>query len=276
MRTLLGRLIGPQIELRFELADVPCPLVADRSQLEQVVMNLAINARDAMETRRAADDRDRRAGRAGAPDRQRHRLGHGRRDARADLRALLHHQGGGQGHRAGALDRVRDRAPERRPDRGQQRAAAGDHVHDRPPARRGGAARGRRRKSPRRCPAAGPSRSSWSRTTRRSARSCAACWRRPATTCAWPPRREEALAGPDADLLVTDILMPGMNGRDLAARILERAPGTRVIFISGYTGDRSNWWRTPGSWPSPSRPASCSSRSRRCSRRDARVNGYPG
>jgi SAM-dependent methyltransferase len=27
---------------------------------------------------------------------------------------------------------------------------------------------------------------------------------------------------------VTDILMPGMNGRDLAARILERAPGTRV------------------------------------------------
>ena len=49
---------------------------------------------------------------------------------------------------------------------------------------------------------------------------------------------EEALAGPDADLLVTDILMPGMNGRDLAARILERAPGTRVIFISGYTGDQ--------------------------------------
>ena len=91
-------------------------------------------------TRRAADDRDGLAGRAGAPDRRRHRLGHGRRDARTDLRALLHHQGGGQGHRAGALDRVRDRAPERRPDRGQQRAGAGDHVHDRPSARRGGAA----------------------------------------------------------------------------------------------------------------------------------------
>ena len=48
---------------------------------------------------------------------------------------------------------------------------------------------------------------------------------------------QEALDGPDADLLVTDILMPGMNGRELATRILERAPGTRVIFISGYTGD---------------------------------------
>jgi CheY-like chemotaxis protein len=31
--------------------------------------------------------------------------------------------------------------------------------------------------------------------------------------------------------------MPGLNGRELAARILERAPATRVIFISGYTGD---------------------------------------
>ena len=50
MRTLLGRLIGAQFGLRFELDDAPCPLVADRSQLEQVVMNLAINARDAMET----------------------------------------------------------------------------------------------------------------------------------------------------------------------------------------------------------------------------------
>ena len=50
MRTLLGRLIGAQFVLRFELDDAPCPLVADRSQLEQVVMNLAINARDAMET----------------------------------------------------------------------------------------------------------------------------------------------------------------------------------------------------------------------------------
>ena len=37
----------------FELARGACPLVADRSQLEQVVMNLAINARDAMDGRRA-------------------------------------------------------------------------------------------------------------------------------------------------------------------------------------------------------------------------------
>jgi FixJ family two-component response regulator len=31
--------------------------------------------------------------------------------------------------------------------------------------------------------------------------------------------------------------MPGMNGRELATRLTERAPGTPVLFISGYTGD---------------------------------------
>jgi CheY-like chemotaxis protein len=47
---------------------------------------------------------------------------------------------------------------------------------------------------------------------------------------------EEALSGADPDLLITDILMPGMNGRELATRLTERAPGTPVLFISGYTG----------------------------------------
>jgi PAS domain S-box-containing protein len=36
-------------------------------------------------------------------------------------------------------------------------------------------------------------------------------------------------------LLVTDVVLPGMNGRDLSCRLAEHSPELRVLFISGYT-----------------------------------------
>jgi PAS domain S-box-containing protein len=38
------------------------------------------------------------------------------------------------------------------------------------------------------------------------------------------------------DLLLTDIVMPGMNGRALAQELIRRRPEIKIVYMSGYTG----------------------------------------
>jgi len=39
------------------------------------------------------------------------------------------------------------------------------------------------------------------------------------------------------DLILTDVVMPGLSGRELADRLKKRRPGIKVMFMSGYTDD---------------------------------------
>jgi CheY-like chemotaxis protein len=43
--------------------------------------------------------------------------------------------------------------------------------------------------------------------------------------------------GPAFDLLLSDVVMPGMNGVELAEKFMETWPTTRILLMSGYTRD---------------------------------------
>jgi DNA-binding response OmpR family regulator len=45
-----------------------------------------------------------------------------------------------------------------------------------------------------------------------------------------------AFAGP-IHLLITDLVLPGMNGQDLARQLAGLRPDLRVLYMSGYTDD---------------------------------------
>ena len=50
--------------------------------------------------------------------------------------------------------------------------------------------------------------------------------------CVWPKQHSGEI-----HLLLTDVVMPEMNGRDLARRLLSLYPDIKRLFMSGYTAD---------------------------------------
>lgn len=59
------------------------------------------------------------------------------------------------------------------------------------------------------------------------------------------------------DLLLTDVIMPGMNGPQLAEELLNRNPELRIVYMSGYPSDELKD-RSNAFLPKPFNPASLS------------------
>ena len=139
MRNMLHRVIGDEIAVQFEL-DPAIPFVlADPGQLEQVILNLAVNARDAMPdggrltiaTRAVRTDRDRPGAPPGRVAIVVSDTGIGMDEAtRAQIfEPFFTTKAQGKGTGLGPLDGVRDCQPIRRLDSSRQRARRRGDVH---------------------------------------------------------------------------------------------------------------------------------------------------
>ncbi len=128
--TLMEPRLRDAIEVERDYGELPL-VRCYAGQLNQVFTNLLMNAADAIEGKGRIRIRTRI--KPGGVRLEFHDDGrrHVARGAGADLRAVLHHQAGGAGHRARALDLVRHRRAPRRPHAGRLGAGRGNHLRDR-------------------------------------------------------------------------------------------------------------------------------------------------
>ena len=254
MRSMLARIVGEDVELALELSPQDLFVNADPHQLQQVIMNLAVNARDAMpgggylriETCLETPREDRRTG---PEERPQHRAmlavsdtGIGMDEATREriFEPFFTTKGVGEGTGLGlpmvqGIVAQSGGSIEVRSEPGEGTTfriylpvleTAMPGAEKRPPAATTGGretillvedqAEVRRYVTQvlksygyRVIPAAG------------GREAIAACEREPAPI----------------HLLLTDVVMPGESGREVATRCARMRPGLKILFMSGYTGD---------------------------------------
>jgi len=260
MEGILSRLIGEHVELVFEPAPSLHPVRADQGQIEQVIMNLALNARDAMvssgrlrlETRNITIDGEPAPGRPSLP---------------CGEYVLLSVSDTGTGIDRSVLDRIFEpffTTKERGKGTGlglsmvygiikqsggaitvESEAGSGSIFRIYLPRASALAAREAPREAPPEAttaPRSGTGTLLLVEDEEVVRRLVLEVLRGQGYSVLAAPNAAEALdlasrhAG-TIDLLVTDVVLPGMSGAELARRMGAARPETRVLFISGYTGE---------------------------------------
>ena len=255
MLPMLRPLLSEDIEVVFDVAPNENWIRIDPVALDQVLINLAVNAQDAMpnggtltisldevEGRPPARARRRRAGAIRPDPRPGYGCRHGRGDAQPPVRPVLHDEGPRQGNRARSVDGVWPHQPIRR--HGQcakvrigrgttfsillPKVAVGSEYQMAPvlpePLDTGVGVVLMVEDEP---------------SVREFARRVLARAGHTLITAATGDEALQAASEWDGsiDVLLTDIVMPGMHGQTLAAKLLKLRPDLRVVFMSGYAED---------------------------------------
>lgn len=250
---MLESVTGARIHVQVQLPDQPCYARIDPSQLETALLNIALNARDAMDGQgtltlkvatqqalpRIRGDAESRLPYISISDRHRHR--YCRRHHRPYLRAVLHHQGRWQRHRAGPVASLRLCQTVGRQHRCDKYPRPGHCVHlvfapsgrrTRPAAGRTGATCTAAGGCPTACADRG--RQPGSGTFRQpdpqgpGLQDHLGDQRRAGTRPRWRRR-------PSFRRDFSDVVMPGMTGVAMARLLRERRLDLPVVLVSGYS-----------------------------------------